>query len=331
MSRNGKIARLPKAIRDQLNKNLEDGMPGVRLVEWLNSLPEVQQVLTEQFDGRAINEVNLTEWKGGGFLDWQARQDMKSHALELAEEAQDLKSAMPGVLAEHLNIIVAGRFAELLNQWNGDVDEGFMKKLKALRLLSHEVAVQRRGDQRAADGQRADRQQADMQTCRQEKLKLDREKFVEESKYMDEKALTGCLKRAKQWPEVVEGFRNVFVMQEQYESGKRNGREYEAKQRAKEAEAARLRKEAEDRRAHTSRAESAEQRRQWMEVHPGQHPGASNDWMYWKIDESKRLTDPALMPQAALFGGAPIDWSLVDKTKWKFLRKANKNEKIKPN
>jgi hypothetical protein len=36
MTRNGKIARLPKAIRDQLNKNLEDGMPGCRLVDWLN-------------------------------------------------------------------------------------------------------------------------------------------------------------------------------------------------------------------------------------------------------------------------------------------------------
>ena len=67
------VARLPKAIRDQLNQNLADGVPGVRVVEWLNTLPEVQKVLTEQFDGREINEPNLSEWKAGGFLDWQAR------------------------------------------------------------------------------------------------------------------------------------------------------------------------------------------------------------------------------------------------------------------
>jgi hypothetical protein len=289
MSRNGKIARLPKAVRDQLNKNLEDGLSGVRLVEWLNELPEVQKVLTDQFDGRAINEVNLTEWKGGGFLDWQARQDMRAQALELAEEAQDLKSAMPGVLAEHLNIIVAGRFAELLNKWNGEADEEFMKKLKALRLLSHEVTVQRRGEVAASH-----------QAVRVERLAFDREKFAEESKYMEDKALARCVKRAKEWPEVIEGFRNAFAMQDDYESGKRNGREYEAKQRAKEAEAARLRLEAEDRRAHTSRAESAEQRRQWMEAHPGKHPGATDEWMRWTIAESKRLTDPAVMPHAAL-------------------------------
>src|SRR5450756_99361 len=84
MTRNGKIARLPKAIREQLNKNLEDGVPGVRLVDWLNSLPAVQQVLTEQFDGRGINETNLSEWKAGGFLDWQARQEMRAQAQELA-------------------------------------------------------------------------------------------------------------------------------------------------------------------------------------------------------------------------------------------------------
>ena len=59
----------------------------------------------------------------------------------------------------------------------------------------------------------------------------------------------------------------------------------------------------------TARAETAEQRRQWMEAHPEVHPDTSHDWMDWKIDESKRLKDPALMPAAALFGSAPIDRS----------------------
>jgi len=36
-ARNGKIARIPLEIREQLNCRLADGEPGNRLVEWLNS------------------------------------------------------------------------------------------------------------------------------------------------------------------------------------------------------------------------------------------------------------------------------------------------------
>ena len=40
--RNGKIARLPYKIREQLNVRLQDGELGTRLVDWLNGLPEAQ-------------------------------------------------------------------------------------------------------------------------------------------------------------------------------------------------------------------------------------------------------------------------------------------------
>ena len=42
MTRNGKIARLPLAIRQQLNQRLQNGELGQELVSWLNQLPEVQ-------------------------------------------------------------------------------------------------------------------------------------------------------------------------------------------------------------------------------------------------------------------------------------------------
>jgi len=148
MTRNGKIARLPKAVRDQLNRNLQDNVPGGHLLDWLNALPEVQQVMAEQFNGRPINEVNLSDWRNGGFLDWQARQEMLGQAQELAEESADLKSGLPVALAEHLHMVVAGRYAELLNSWNGVVDDNFVKRVKGLRLLCQDVAVMRRGDHR---------------------------------------------------------------------------------------------------------------------------------------------------------------------------------------
>ncbi len=40
-TRIGKIAGLPRAVRDPLNQRLHDVEPGHRLLEWLNALPEV--------------------------------------------------------------------------------------------------------------------------------------------------------------------------------------------------------------------------------------------------------------------------------------------------
>jgi hypothetical protein len=61
MTRNGKIARLTRPIRDELNRRLQDGEPGVRLVAWLNGLPETQKILQVDFGGRPISEQNLSE------------------------------------------------------------------------------------------------------------------------------------------------------------------------------------------------------------------------------------------------------------------------------
>ena len=37
-ARNGKIARLPRQIRDELNERLERSEPGPQLLAWLNAL-----------------------------------------------------------------------------------------------------------------------------------------------------------------------------------------------------------------------------------------------------------------------------------------------------
>jgi hypothetical protein len=284
MTRNGKIARLPKAIRDQLNKNLEDGMPGCRLVDWLNTLPEVHQVLTEQFDGRAINEVNLSEWKAGGYLDWQARQDMQAHAQELAEEATDLKAALPVALAEHLNVVVAGRYAELLNKWNGEVDEAFVKKLKALRLLNQDVAVLRRGDLAVGD-----------QALRAERLALEKKQFDNAMRCDETKALERCLDECKEYPEAADTFREGFALLKEYEEGKKkNGaylarkdaeRKAEAERQSREYwEKRRLEDEAKERERQERHAKIDARKARWQAAHPGQDPQAGK-WWAWQPEE----------------------------------------------
>jgi len=75
LCRNGKIARLPHDVREELNRRLQDGESGKGLVRWLNQLPEVKAALQREFGGCAINEQNLSEWKRGGFRDWVAKTE----------------------------------------------------------------------------------------------------------------------------------------------------------------------------------------------------------------------------------------------------------------
>ena len=79
MTRNGKIARLPLEIRNELNRRLQDGEPGKALVDWLNAVTLVQEILKEQFGGRPVNEQNLTEWKQGGYQDWLRHDECAVH------------------------------------------------------------------------------------------------------------------------------------------------------------------------------------------------------------------------------------------------------------
>ncbi|MEP6670571.1 MAG: hypothetical protein ABJF10_15530, partial [Chthoniobacter sp.] len=87
-TRLGKIARLPLAIRDWLNERLQDGEPARALVKELNSLPEVQEMLEVYFEGRPINEQNLSAWKLGGFREWQQYQRTRVTARDFLGEAE---------------------------------------------------------------------------------------------------------------------------------------------------------------------------------------------------------------------------------------------------
>jgi hypothetical protein len=85
-ARNGKIARCPNAIREQLNQKLRDGLEAATILPWLNSLPEVQSVLAERFAGLPVNEVNLSAWRTGGYQDWLRRREAHEFITTLDEE-----------------------------------------------------------------------------------------------------------------------------------------------------------------------------------------------------------------------------------------------------
>ncbi len=107
MTRIGKIARLPDALRDELNRRLREGESGPRLLAWLNSLPDVQAVLTEQFGGRPINPQNLSDWRQGGYWDWITHQHTLELAQRLAAEAANSHAQHRRSLADTLTLWLA--------------------------------------------------------------------------------------------------------------------------------------------------------------------------------------------------------------------------------
>src|ERR1039458_1752892 len=126
MTRHGKIARLPHPVREQINRRLQNGEANKQTAEWLNTLPEVRSLLEAEFDGQPINEVNLSNWKLGGYRDWEAQQKAlaavrqfgaDSAELSRAAPVSQLKQAMPGTqLADQLALCLTARIAVALKK-----------------------------------------------------------------------------------------------------------------------------------------------------------------------------------------------------------------------
>jgi hypothetical protein len=149
MTRTGKIARLQRSVREELNRRLRDGEQGKSLVGWLNGLPSVKEALKEQFNSRPISEQNLSEWKQGGYTEWLAHQDALERAQNLSADAAEL-SATGGALGEHLAIALTARYAALLAQWDGDSNGAIAQNVRTLRALCTDIVELRRGDHSAA-------------------------------------------------------------------------------------------------------------------------------------------------------------------------------------
>jgi len=102
--RNGKIARLPKATRDLINRMLDDGLPYHVILDELGDT------------GEGINAQNLTNWKQGGYQDWLNHQQLiertraqTEFALDLLRETGDVD---PALVIQACNLVGA---TQLLN------------------------------------------------------------------------------------------------------------------------------------------------------------------------------------------------------------------------
>jgi hypothetical protein len=193
MTRNGKIARIPRDIRDELNHRLSDGEPGKLLVAWLNAHPDVREVLALYFQGRPVTEQNLSEWKAGGYQDWLRHQAVMELTRTAEEESRELQGDDdPSPLCDRFSGLVASVAVQMLRQMTADGIPETPEGRRELLAVMRELSLLRLGDQRAA------------------RLKIEQCRWEEERAEMEEKAFRRFVWKDVNEVLVVHG-RNQFV------------------------------------------------------------------------------------------------------------------------
>jgi hypothetical protein len=148
--RNGKIAHLPRSIRDLLNDRLDRSQPASQILPWLNALEEVQETIKDDFDGAPISEQNLSQWRQGGFQEWLVRRELCLEAGDVTELAEGMQEETgQGVLADDVAVVLAARFGTLIAKWDGEVDTKFEAKSRVLNRLCRSVVQLQHGMHRA--------------------------------------------------------------------------------------------------------------------------------------------------------------------------------------
>ena len=147
-TRIGKIGRLPKSIREELGRRIEDGVPGTEIVQWLNTQPDVLAVMAKYFEGRPVTEQNLSDWKESGHVDWVRLQEARTWAGRLTEQAEELATMtgdndLTDVLAMMLAVQIGQAGSQLVEQ-SAEVAERWERLCK----LNRELSILRRDEDR---------------------------------------------------------------------------------------------------------------------------------------------------------------------------------------
>jgi len=202
-TRKGKIAKLPRDIREQLNRRMDNAEGTESLLEWLNGLPETRTMLAEEFDGEPISENNLSRWRRGGLRDWKAHQEALEKVERVVEDAREIEGSNIGVLGDRLAVWVMGRLilaADMLGE-QGAAE----KDWKLLRELSHDVAELRKGDRGLRWVRLEEERLADQ--------RKERERKIEDERAAGERKLEEMFLKWAENPEIKEAMCRGFKTQ----------------------------------------------------------------------------------------------------------------------
>jgi len=108
----GKIGRLPRELREQVNRRLDDGERGTSIIAWLNTVPEVQALLAAEFKDKPIGKENLSHWRKYGYKKWLWRQE----AQTMAAKTEDLSADGAPPLLDQMKTWAAVRYLVAMQQ-----------------------------------------------------------------------------------------------------------------------------------------------------------------------------------------------------------------------
>jgi Protein of unknown function (DUF3486) len=132
--RNGKIAKLPRELRDLLNQMLADGATSALIIE----------KFAER--GISLNHQNISNWKHGGFLDWVLEQECLAEMKLQREYASDLLDS--GDETKFLQAVIQLAVTQILQALKrGKLNEdplNYTRLLNSLARLAHEALVMRK-------------------------------------------------------------------------------------------------------------------------------------------------------------------------------------------
>src|SRR6185369_9175098 len=169
----------------------------------LNGLPAVQALLAAEFDGAAINEQNLTNWKQGGFREWRMEREVSAFTQQPAGAAV--------VTPEQLSTILAVRYLAVVREWQQSPVPA-ERRWRQMRVILRDVLkLQRQG------------QQEQRLELEEEKLEFAKERFEAGQQSDVRRVMTAFLVAAKQWPEVQEALAGEFRLFRERTAGAKEG------------------------------------------------------------------------------------------------------------
>jgi hypothetical protein len=138
-----KISNIPRAIREEFNRRLDDGEENKKLLAWVNAQPEVTSMLEKDFEGQPITKQNLNKWKKSAFRNWQLRQS----ALEFTNDVlpDDLDPAVLERMSSKLMRFLQLRYAAVAGSLPAPSDDPEVE-LRRLSDLCNNLTAMRRGD-----------------------------------------------------------------------------------------------------------------------------------------------------------------------------------------
>ena len=180
MNPDAKILRLPPPIREQINRRLQNGQAAKQIVQWLNTLSEVNGLMAAEFAGQPINKNDLASWQRGRYRLWEAQQEALATVVLFGDDATELSQAAGGQLADQLALCLTARLAVALRE-RGSRRKDAAGQWQRLRLLCALLVALRKGDHNA-QWVRIEREKLDVKLKQFEKEEAARQREIDSLK-----------------------------------------------------------------------------------------------------------------------------------------------------